>query len=156
MWHRRVGGTLFPSGTAKPDKSFAQMVHTQFSSSVRIFCSNSGGSIFPQFFVSFFLLREPCLNSLALVLMLKMALLSVSIVILLKLHELFSFPLLCPLIFGLKLYLLLSTSSIFNHHLLFRVNALEKYCMAPLLDMIIFVFLAAHVTFFYHLVNAPN
>jgi hypothetical protein len=109
-----------------------------------------------MFFVSFFLLRELCLNSLVVVLMLKMALLSISIIILLKLHKLFSFPLLCPHIFGLKLYLLLSTSSIFNHHLVFRVNVLEKYCMDPLLDMLTFVFLAAHVMFFYLPVNARN
>lgn len=125
-------------------KSFVQMVPIL------------GESIFLMLSVSFFLLKEPCLSSLVLVLMLKMVLLSVSIVISLKLHELFSFPLLRLLIFGLKLYLLLYISSIFSHHLVFRANALEKSCMGLLLDIPTFVFLVARVMFFYLLMNAQS
>lgn len=123
-------------------KSFVQMVPIL------------GESIFLMLSVSFFLLKEPCLSSLVLVLMLKMVLLSVSIVISLKLHELFSFPLLCLLIFELKLYLLLYISSIFSHHLVIRPNALEKSCMGLLLNIPTFVFLVARVMFFYLLMNA--
>ena len=65
-------------------KAFVHMVHTQFSSAVRVFRSDSGGSIYLLLFASFSHLRVLSLSFHALVPMLRMALLSVSIAILLR------------------------------------------------------------------------
>ena len=60
-------------------KNFATMIRTQFDTS--IFVLILLGSIYLELFVSFFLSKALLLNSLVLVLMLRMVSLSVSIVI---------------------------------------------------------------------------
>jgi hypothetical protein len=66
-------------------QSFIRMIHTQFSSTIRIFCSDSGGGNTCQMpFVKFFLLKVLLPNYLVLVLMHKMVLLNANIVISLK------------------------------------------------------------------------
>ena len=65
-------------------QAFARMVHTQFSSAIRIFVLTRGESIYLQPFVSFSLQRVLFLSSRVLVLMLKMELPSVNITILLR------------------------------------------------------------------------
>jgi len=61
-------------------QSFVRMIHTQFSSSIRIFRSDSGGNIYPLPSVNFFHLKALLLNYHVWVLMHKMVLPSANIV----------------------------------------------------------------------------
>jgi hypothetical protein len=95
-------------------------------------------------------------SSHALVLMLRMVLLSVSTVIFLKQLVLFSFPLILLLTFGLRLFPRLFFSLIDNPLLLLRALLPTNVFSALLLPMTIFVALVVSATFFFRLVSAPS
>ena len=86
-------------------KTFSAMVRTHFDTSIRIFRADSTGEYLSDALVRFFLSKALLLSFLVLVLMLRMALLSASIVIFLRRLVLFCSPLLFLLIFGLRLSL---------------------------------------------------
>ena len=65
-------------------QSFIRMIHTQFSSTIRIFCSDSGGNTCQILFVNYLHLKALLPNYHVLVLMHKIVSMSENIVILLK------------------------------------------------------------------------
>jgi hypothetical protein len=95
-------------------------------------------------------------NSHALVLMLRMVLLTISIAIFLRQHMLFSFPLTLLPTFGLRLFPRLFFSLIDNPPLLLRALLPTSVFSVLLLPMTISVVLVVSAMFFFHLVSAPS
>ena len=135
---------------------FVAIVRTQFSTSIRIFRSDSGGSTSPTSFAPFLSPTALSHSSPALMPTLRMAPRKGNIATSLRLLALFSLLPMFLHIFGLRLFPRLSTSSTFNPPLSFRVGVPASVCSLVLLGTLIFVCSDVCVMSYYQLVSGRS